>query len=76
MNRMKRIPLFIIAAILVGIKTYVVYRFYFDLSIESLFQEIILLVNAFAISMFLFFIAVWLKPKSQKRYILTTGIVL
>ncbi|MDV2580986.1 LTA synthase family protein [Alkalibacillus haloalkaliphilus] len=76
MNRIKRIPLFIIAAILVAIKTYVVYRFYFDLSIESLFQEIILLVNAFAISMFLFFIAVWLKPKSQKRYILTTAIVL
>ncbi|GAA0457819.1 LTA synthase family protein [Alkalibacillus silvisoli] len=76
MHRVKQIPLFIIAAILVGIKTYIVYRFYFDLSIESAFQEIILVVNAFAISMFIFSIAVWLKPKSQKRFIITTSIVL
>ncbi|WP_027963438.1 LTA synthase family protein [Halalkalibacillus halophilus] len=76
MSFLKRIPLFIIAALLVGIKTYVVYRFYFGLSMETSFQEIILFINAIAVSMLIFFIAVWLKPKSQKRFIIITSVVL
>ncbi|WP_188206158.1 LTA synthase family protein [Alkalibacillus aidingensis] len=76
MNRIKQIPLFIVAAILVGTKTYIVYRFYFDLSIETAFQEIILFINALAISMFIFFIAVWFRPKRQKRFIIITAIVM
>ncbi|RPF55629.1 LTA synthase family protein [Aquisalibacillus elongatus] len=70
MERIKRIPLFIVAAILVGLKTYVIYRFYFNLSIESTFQEIILFINAFAFSFFIFSIGVWMNPKRQRKYIL------
>ncbi len=76
MSKIRNIPLFIIAAILVGIKSYIVYRFYFDLSIESIFQEIILIINAFAISAFFFFLAVWMKPKRQKRYIKYASLIM
>ncbi|TFB23804.1 LTA synthase family protein [Filobacillus milosensis] len=76
MNRFKHIPLFIVAAILFGLKTYVVYRFYFNLSIESIFQEIILFINAFVISFFIFSIAIWFNKKRQRKYILTMSILL
>ncbi|MBR7554377.1 LTA synthase family protein [Allobacillus sp. GCM10007491] len=76
MNKIKQIPLFIIAAILLGVKTYIVYRFYFNLSIESIFQETILIINALAISAFILFLAVWMKPKNQKRYIKYVSLVM
>nr|WP_289036707.1 LTA synthase family protein [uncultured Allobacillus sp.] len=76
MSKIKQIPLFIIAAILLGVKTYIVYRFYFNLSIESIFQETILIINALAISAFILFLAVWMKPKSQKRYIKYVSLIM
>lgn len=76
MERIKRIPLFIIAAVLVGLKTYLVYRFYFNLSIESIFQEIILFINAFAFSFFVFSIGVWFKERRQKKFIYITTIAM
>lgn len=76
MSRIKQIPLFIIAAILIGLKTYIVYRFYFNLSIETLFQELILVINAFAISLFIFSFAVWMNPKKQVKFIKYTSIIL
>lgn len=76
MERIKKIPLFIIAAVLIGLKTYIVYRFYFNLSIESAFQEIILFINAFAFSFFVFAIGVWFKERRQKKFIYITTIVM
>ena len=76
MSKIKHIPLFIIAAVLLGVNTYIVYRFYFNLSIESIFQETILIINALAISAFILFLAVWMKPKSQKRYIKYTVLIM
>ncbi|MET3684275.1 phosphoglycerol transferase MdoB-like AlkP superfamily enzyme [Alkalibacillus flavidus] len=76
MENLKRIPLFMIAALLVGIKTYIVYRFYFDLSIETAFQEIILFINALAVSFLIFTITIWLKPNKQKWFIIITTVVI
>ncbi|MGM8214113.1 LTA synthase family protein [Bacillaceae bacterium W0354] len=76
MSRIRQIPLFIVAAILIGLKTYIVYRFYFHLSIESAFQEIILFINAFAISLFIFSFAVWMKSKRQLKFIKYASIIL
>lgn len=76
MSRIRQIPLFLIAAILIGIKTYIAYRFYFNLSIESAFQEIILLINAFAVSLLIFSIAVWIKSERQIKFIKYTSIIL
>ncbi|KHE73061.1 LTA synthase family protein [Halobacillus sp. BBL2006] len=70
-----RMPLFIIATILFGIKTYVVYRFMFDLSIENSMQEFILFVNPIASAYLIFAISVWLNPKRQMKYLRWTSLI-
>lgn len=64
-----RMPLFLIATLLFGLKTYVVYRFMFDLSIENPMQEFILFFNPMASAYLVFAISVWLKPKNQMKYL-------
>ncbi|WP_027955401.1 LTA synthase family protein [Halobacillus kuroshimensis] len=64
-----RMPLFMIATVLFGIKTYIVYRFMFDLSIENPMQELILLFNPIASAYLIFAISVWMKPKNQRKYL-------
>lgn len=68
-------PLFILATILFGIKTYVVYRFMFDLSIENSMQEFILFVNPLASAYLIFAISVWLNPKRQMKYLRWTSLI-
>ncbi|MRG86586.1 LTA synthase family protein [Salinibacillus xinjiangensis] len=64
-----KMPLFLIAALMFGLKSYILYRFVFDLSIENTMQEIILFVNPFATSIVIFSFAVLMKPERQKKYI-------
>ncbi len=45
-------PLYLIAAILFGIKTYIVYRFIFNISLDNVMQELILFINPFATAFF------------------------
>ncbi|RWZ60080.1 LTA synthase family protein [Halobacillus fulvus] len=73
-NKM-RMPLFLIATILFGIKTYVVYRFMFDLSIENPLQEFILLVNPLASAYLIFAISVWMNPGRQMKYLRWTSLI-
>lgn len=73
--RMKNMPLFIIATLLFGLKTYVVYRFMFDLSIENPMQEFILLFNPIASAYLIFAISVWMKPKNQMKYLRWTTLI-
>ncbi|UOR12316.1 LTA synthase family protein [Halobacillus amylolyticus] len=70
-----RIPLFVIVSILFGLKTYIVYRFMFDLSIENALQEFILFFNPIASAYLVFAISVWLKPKNQMKYIRWTAFI-
>ncbi|MFZ0371262.1 MAG: LTA synthase family protein [Halobacillus sp.] len=70
-----RMPLFIIATILFGIKTYLVYRFMFDLSIENPLQEFILLINPIASAYLIFAISVWLNPAQQMKYLRWTSLI-
>lgn len=63
------IPLYILASFLFGLKTYIVYRFVFDLSIENPMQELILFINPIASSFLIFALAVWMKPKLQASFI-------
>jgi lipoteichoic acid synthase len=62
-------PLYLIAALLFGLKTYIVYRFVFNISLENPMQEFILFINAFVVSFFLFTLSVWFKERRQKKYI-------
>ncbi|PWU68522.1 MULTISPECIES: LTA synthase family protein [Gracilibacillus] len=62
-------PLYLIAAILFGIKTYIVYRFIFNISLDNVMQELILFINPFATAFFIFMIGIWFKERRQKKYI-------
>ncbi|WP_226583022.1 LTA synthase family protein [Halobacillus litoralis] len=70
-----RMPLFVIATFLFGLKTYVVYRFMFDLSIENPMQEFILFFNPIASAYLIFAISVWLKPRKQMKYLRWTILI-
>ncbi|MDL4841550.1 LTA synthase family protein [Aquibacillus rhizosphaerae] len=63
------LPLYIIASILFGIKTYIVYRFLFNISLENIMQEVILFINPFASAFLFFAISVWFKEKGQMRFL-------
>ncbi|MFD2925967.1 LTA synthase family protein [Halobacillus naozhouensis] len=70
-----RIPLFVIASFLFGLKTYFVYRFMFELTIENALQEFILFFNPIASAYLIFAISVWLKPKNQMKYLRWTAVI-
>ncbi|KGP72960.1 LTA synthase family protein [Pontibacillus yanchengensis] len=61
-------PFYAIAAFLFAVKTYMVYRFIFDLSIENPLQEIILIINPIATAFLFFTAVVWFKPEKQIKY--------
>lgn len=71
-----KLPLFIIATILFGIKTYIIYRFLFNIELENYMQEFILLINPF-VSAFLFFsFSVWFKRQSrQMKFLRYTALI-
>ncbi|WP_138415797.1 LTA synthase family protein [Aquibacillus sediminis] len=69
LDRISKIPLYIIASVLFGLKAYILYRFIFNISLENFMQEIILFINPF-VSAFLFFaIGVWFKEKRQMKFL-------
>lgn len=72
----KRIPLYILATLLFGLKTYVIYRFFFQINIENTLQEFILLMNPF-VSAFLFLaVTVWFNKKEKHvKYIRYTILI-
>ncbi|MGP4107276.1 LTA synthase family protein [Virgibacillus sp. L01] len=71
-----KMPLFIIATLLFGLKTYFIYRFLFSIELENTMQEFILLINPF-VSAFLFFsISVWFKKQSrQMKFLRYTALI-
>src|SRR5699024_9161639 len=63
-------PLYIAASLLFGLKTYIVYRFFFNMELENAVQEFILLVNPFVSSFLIFSISVWFtKSERQMKFI-------
>ncbi|ENH97466.1 polyglycerol phosphate synthase [Gracilibacillus halophilus YIM-C55.5] len=67
-QRTWKLPLYLLAVLLFGIKTYIVYRFIFDISLENSMQEFILLINPFVTAFFIIALSVWLKPRRQLTY--------
>ena len=65
----KKVDLYILASILFGAKTYMVYRFFFTINLENFMQELILLINPFVTSFLVFGLSVWLKESKQLRFI-------
>lgn len=75
-NRRVNIPLYVLASILFGLKTYIVYRFAFSIELDNIMQEIILFINPF-VSAFLFFaISVWFSKQSrQMKFIRYSAVI-
>ncbi|MRH44066.1 sulfatase-like hydrolase/transferase [Aquibacillus halophilus] len=63
------IPLYIIASVLFGLKTYIIYRFHLNILMENFLQEVILFINPFASAFIIFAISVWFKEKKQMKFI-------
>ncbi|WP_299738405.1 LTA synthase family protein [Rossellomorea sp. y25] len=78
--KLKKTPkasLIIIAALLLWIKTYIVYKTSFDIKIESTLQELILFINPLSFLLFIFGVGLLLKKdKSRTRYIIAASFVL
>src|SRR5690625_3495950 len=74
--RRRRMPLFLLAGLLFGIKTYIIYRFVFNIEIDNMLQEIIILINPFVAAMVFFGIAVWIKnPVKQRAFIRYSALI-
>lgn len=75
-NKRRSIPLFLLAGLLFGVKTYIVYRFLFHIELDNMLQEFILVVNPFVASIIFFGISVWFKnPKKQRRFIRYSALI-
>ncbi|WP_201713486.1 LTA synthase family protein [Rossellomorea arthrocnemi] len=73
----RKVPLIIFAALLLWIKTYIVYKTSFDIKIENTLQELILFINPLSFLLFVFGIGLLLKKdKSRTRYIITASFIL
>ncbi|MBM7542407.1 putative sulfatase [Amphibacillus cookii] len=65
----KHINLYVVASLLFGAKTYMIYRFFFNIDLENVMQEFILFINPFVTAFLFFSLSVWMKEKNQLRYI-------
>ncbi|WP_026569954.1 MULTISPECIES: LTA synthase family protein [Sediminibacillus] len=68
-KKLFNIPLYIIATVLFGLKTYIVYRFIFEISLDNWMQEFILFVNPFASAFLVFTLSVWFKERRQMKFL-------
>ncbi|ASK63198.1 hypothetical protein CFK37_14100 [Virgibacillus phasianinus] len=77
MNFMRtKIPLYIVATLLFGLKTYIVYRFFFSIELDNSMQELILLINPFISAFLVFAISVWFnKEQRQMKFLRYTALI-
>jgi len=72
----RQMPLFLLAGLLFGIKTYIMYRFVFNIEIDSVLQEVIIFINPFITSIVFFGLSVWIKnPLKQRAFIRYSALV-
>ncbi|XXM73750.1 LTA synthase family protein [Lysinibacillus sphaericus] len=76
-KKIPKAPLVIVAALLLWIKTYIVYKTSFDIKIENTIQEIILFMNPLGFLLFIFGIGLLMKKdKSRTRFMIITSFLL
>ncbi|WP_217586707.1 LTA synthase family protein [Lentibacillus saliphilus] len=70
------LPVYVMAVLLFGTKTYVMYRFVFSIHMDNVLQEFILFINPFVSAFLLFGLSVWIKNPSKKQaYIRYTALI-
>ncbi|WP_188453659.1 LTA synthase family protein [Virgibacillus oceani] len=71
-----KIPLYIIATLLFGVKTYIIYRFMFSIELDNSMQELILFINPFVSAFLVFALSVWFKKQSrQMKFLRYTALI-
>ncbi|HLR42443.1 MAG TPA: LTA synthase family protein [Pseudogracilibacillus sp.] len=77
MGRIRRnLPLYFIVAFLFGLKSYIVYRFVFDIHLENFLQELIIFINPFIVSIIFFGLSVWFtKGKNQQLFLRYSALI-
>lgn len=77
MNKIRnKMPLYFIVAFLFGLKSYIVYRFVFDIQLENFLQELIILINPFIVSIIFFGLSVWFtKGKQQQLFLRYSALI-
>src|SRR5699024_6489816 len=74
--RRRKLPLFLLAGVLFGLKTYIVYRFLFNIELDNMMQEFIIFINPFIVSIIFFGISVWFKsPAKQQAFIRYSALI-
>ena len=75
-----RMPLYLVASLLFGLKTYIIYRFMFNIDLDNFMQEFILFINPFIFSYLLFAVSIWFNKKSRQmkfiRYSILIGTII
>src|SRR5690625_5841797 len=75
-----RMPLYLVASLLFGLKTYIIYRFMFTIDLDNFMQEFILFINPFIFSYLLFALSIWFNKKSRQmkfiRYSILIGTII
>ncbi|WP_077618802.1 LTA synthase family protein [Bacillus sinesaloumensis] len=64
-----------VAAVMLWIKTYIVYKTSFDIKIENLMQEFILLINPLSFLLLFFGISFFMKPKKRNKFIIFASLL-
>ncbi|MDQ0413665.1 LTA synthase family protein [Mesobacillus stamsii] len=70
-----KVSLVAITTILLWLKTYIAYKTSFDIKIENWRQELILFINPIGFLMIVFGFSMFMKEKTQKRYILVASFI-
>lgn len=70
-----KVPFILIAVVLLWIKTYIVYKTSFNITIESVKQEFILFINPLSFILLIAGLALFFKEKGMKRYLIITSFI-
>lgn len=72
----QNMPLYFIVAFLFGLKSYIVYRFVFDIKLDNFLQELIIFINPFIVSIIFFGLSVWFtKGKNQQLFLRYSALI-
>ncbi|MBM7620222.1 phosphoglycerol transferase MdoB-like AlkP superfamily enzyme [Bacillus tianshenii] len=71
-----KVPFILIAVVLLWIKTYIVYKTAFNITIESVKQEFILFINPLSFILLIAGIALFFGEKGAKRYLIITSFII
>ncbi|MEI3611709.1 LTA synthase family protein [Pseudogracilibacillus sp. SO30301A] len=75
-TRRRNLPLFLLASFIFGLKTYIVYRFLFQIEIDNALQEFIIFINPFIASIIFLGLSIWIeRPERRLAFIKYSALI-